>query len=273
MRPQLPMAARLCFVFFLLLLLSCNKIDLNDLLHHPDKVPQLCDIEKISYVDYSGDTTSGVFSYNYRGDPVKVIFNHPSTGRPHFGFRYNKQGRLTDYYGPYRDEPNTGYEFWYRYQYDEQGKKITGDSSFAMGNIVNNEMIPHDQFTTVATYEYDSYGRVSKTVRRWVNIPSLPLQIFTYSYNNKGNLAVERWYDGDHLYLETFYTYGDKPNLHRTNKIWAIVDYDYSVNNSLEAISYNKYGLPLKTGVVTGASHFFLYQIQLSKASFVYSCK
>lgn len=273
MRTRLLMAARLCFALFLLQLLSCNKLDLKDLLHHPDKVPQLCDIEKISYLDYSGDTASGVFTYNYRGDPVKVIFNHPATGRPHLTFRYNKQGRLTDYIGPYNEGPNSYFEFWYRYQYDAQGKKIIGDSSFAMGAIVNNELVPYDQQTTVATYEYDSLGRVSKTVRRWVNIPQLSLQTFIYSYDNKGNLAVKRWYQGDNIENETFYTYGDKPSLYRTNKVWMIVDYDYSVNNSLQALSYNKYGLPLKTGMNTGAPYYFLYQIQLSQASFVYSCK
>jgi len=275
MRTKLPLAARLCFVLFLLQLLSCNKIDLNDLLHHPDKVPQLCDIEKItSIIDYgySHDTTIATFYYNKSGDPLKVLFNHPSTGRPHLTFRYNKQGRLTDYIGPYSEGPNTSFEFWYRYQYDPQGKKIIGDSSFGMGQMVNNELVPYDQFTTVATYEYDSYGRVSKTVRRWVNIPELPLQTFTYSYDSKGNLAVKRWYEGDNIENETFYTYGDKPNLHRTNKVWMIVDYDYSVNNSLQALSYNKYGLPLKTGLA-GGSYYFLYQIPLSQASFVYSCK
>jgi len=274
MRSSLLMAARLCFVLLLLQLFSCSKIDLKDLLHHPDKVPQLCDIKKITSYRPFEDTVIATFQYNQQGNPTKVLLNHPGTGRPQLFFRYDKKNRITDYYGAYQDDPNSSCEFWTRYVYDAQGKKIVGDSTFGFAVMHNNEPVPYPQFITVATYEYDSYARLVKVLRRWINIPSVLLQTYTYTYDNNGNRTFYRSYNGDALVFEVAYTYGDKPNLHRTNPVWMQVDADYSVNSAIPTVSYNKYGLPLKTtGGPAGATHAFLYQIDVSKADFEYDCK
>ena len=93
----------LLFGITILQIVSCNKIDLDYFLQHPGKVPKLCNIKQIlSYRDINVNPLIANFSYNKRGDPVTVIYNHVGTGQPDLFFFYDNNHRLTDYVGAYR---------------------------------------------------------------------------------------------------------------------------------------------------------------------------
>ncbi|WP_149695097.1 hypothetical protein [Chitinophaga sp. CF418] len=48
--------------------------------------------------------------------------------------------------------------------------------------------------------------------------------------------------------LDSIYyrSYDNKVNFLRTNKVWQLLTRDYSENNTRNAVTYNKYGLPLQ---------------------------
>ena len=43
------------------------------------------------------------FEYNAKGDPIRINSSFVATGYPRYEFRYDKQGRLSDYIGPYNN--------------------------------------------------------------------------------------------------------------------------------------------------------------------------
>ncbi len=269
MKKTLLLMTGLCFVIVLLQLSGCNKIDWNDLLHHPDKADKLCDIKKISiYRDL--DTLICKFSYNNWGDPDQVVLNHIATGQPGFRFIYDNKHRLTDYLGLYGADYtlNNYYEFWHQYVY-ENGK-IVRDTMRGLGEYPNRSTNPY--LLLLTTFEYDNYNRIVKAVQTYPLLPAIPSTIETYTYNGDNNLEkYTRLNGGDATPYVVTYTYNvSKPNLHRTSRIWMFVDRNYSVNTPVNATAYNQYGLPLKYDV---AHYEFLYNLDIGKSTLEYQCR
>ncbi len=257
------------FITSILQLLSCNKvINIDDLLHHPDQVPQLCNIKKITafvlIIPGLIDTSIAEFKYDQWGNPVSLVFNHVNTGRPDLLFKYDKYHRLTDYYGSYYVSEFSG-EFLYHYHYT--GNRITADTFYAFGNL--------NKYVWASVYEYDNYERIIKITRK-INTDGTPVLTDNFKYDNKGNLIRPLLYfdsTGTHFITKDA-IYDDKVNIHRTNKIWMFIDRDYSINNPLPATyTVNRFNLPVKINVQPPLFLEFLYQYDIGKSVIEYDCK
>lgn len=174
------------------------------------------------------------FSYNQHGDPVSLIYNETSTGKPNFFFVYDNKRRLVRQYGKY---DNQLYEFFTKYYYDNKNM-ISFDTTFALPNYNNSDTInPYVSFLnkTVNKYHYDSKGRIIQ-IDHQVGGTTTPPTIFYsdyYSYDSKGNLISN-----------IPYVYDNKVNFLRTNIIFCFIERNYSANNPIAAISYNFKKLP-----------------------------
>ena len=267
-------SARFFFCIFLFALVSCQKIDFEDYIH-PDNTPKLCKIKRIlSFTEFNIDTLIWNFNYNQWGDPESIRLNSVQTGRPEFLFRYDHKHRLTDYIGAYRNSGgNFGYETWHRYAYE--GNRIVRDTARSLGWMVNGEPVVEGSYGYSIDYiTYDSYDRIIKDSIIFPIIIGLPPLIQTYTYNAVGNLAhFHSGYIGGSLSTDISYPFYDsKVNIHRTHKIWMLVDRDYSLNNRITALFYNQYGLPLKMRA-SEESYPFLYGRNISESDIKYECR
>jgi hypothetical protein len=220
-----------------------------------------CRIEMITSWSAVDTPLIGKFSYNDKGNPVRVEFNLVSTGRPNLIFYYDKKHRLTDYIGPYQIDPNSTYEFWYHYQYDQTGERVLVDTQYVFGTMVNGVPQPNALYKYAGNYEYDVQGRISR-VTRVLMLPTGPLfpaYVDTYEYDTEGNLIG-------------FGPYDNRINLHRTNKVWQFVDRNYSVNNPAWAEKYNSLGYPLRFNTSTPLWFSFVNQLDLHNSEIVYQC-
>lgn len=220
-----------------------------------------CLIEKIT--SWSGFDSPQIakFAYNEWANPIRVEFNQTGTGRPNLMFAYDKEQRLTDYYAPYRLEPNTSYEFWYNYLYDQTGQRVLVDTQYLFGSIIDGVPQPNPAYKSAGNYEYDYKGRVSKVKRTMIlqSGPPFPTYVTTYQYDTTGNLLGYGPYDY-------------RTNMHQANKVWQFIDRNYSVNNPTTAGKYNKMGYPLWFKTSTPFSFTFAYQIELNNSEIVYKC-
>lgn len=232
---------RAILLVVLLPLAGCHLIDVKDIIHHPDKVPQLCDIKRLTYAIPFGEfgTATTVFYYNKWGNPDSITSNFSSTGHPyrHY-FRYDQQRRLKEYLSVYA---NGFFQQYSRYEYDNKNR-IIADSSYAFGQVINGQIIPtvNISYHFRHLYYYDAYDRMIR-VEYFVGGNTAPY-LFNYAFNAQGNVSDP---DG------SFGAYDNKANINRTHKIWMFLNRDYSINNRVygtlpPAADYNKYGLPVK---------------------------
>src|SRR5687767_8868182 len=101
MKKKFIVPVRYVLILFLLPLGACHKfIDWKEVWqkNKPD-----CQIQKIIIPSvFPGEEPAvALFSYNHKGDPVKVERNIAGTGIPHERFLYDNKGRLSTYFGPY----------------------------------------------------------------------------------------------------------------------------------------------------------------------------
>jgi len=252
----------------LLMIVACNK-------HDQDCYPQRCHITKLTNSDPLYGNYTAIFSYDANGTPLRITRDRPITGSPNYIFRHDLHNRVTDVIGPY-DAGNNGdvFEFWYRLKYDNRNRVIQ-DSSFYFGIIgPNPENFEEHAYTIeVTTYTYDSQNRVIKTEEFQEGYA--PDQHFYY-YNNSGNLdsVVSKNGNDGSSYTTAYPHYDNKINFRRTNTLWQLLDRNYSVNNELNAVAYNRLGLP--TRIEEYVSHYsrqsFL-RFLLGNVDVEYSCK
>jgi hypothetical protein len=252
-------------LIFLLALTACQKFDWDYWhKHNPD-----CRIEKIRiFQPFGPDTNTAVFKYNHRGQPVSVTFEFVSTGRPNYVFRYDHKGRLTDFIAPYE---NQHFEQWYKYKYDNNDR-IVSDSAFVFGFYIDSVPSPDPMFVpTTGTYEYDYWGRISKTTRTQLPYGT---EVLAYAYNSDGNLAsVTKSFNGFPQGVDTYTTYDNKVNFLRTNPVWMFLNKDYSKNNRMAAETYNNKGLPTRFRIPTYGKIYLSHQTDLSMSDIWYKCK
>jgi len=178
------------------------------------------------------DTVFYNFAYNEFGDPVSVRNTAVATGNPNSVFKYDKRERLTEYIRPYENE---NFETWTKYVYSTGGQVIR-DTVWIFGKYVDSVPTPLPYTgVTVRHYTYDALNRVAT---RTDSIYGPGTQVFgpylyTFQYDEKGNL------------IRPGVTYDSHLNWLRTNKIWAFIYVDYSVNNNFQATAYNAHDLPL----------------------------
>lgn len=271
MKKKFIVPARYALLLFVLPMGACHKIvDWKEVWHQhkPD-----CRIEKIiaNNIPFEDSPSIAEFSYNAKGDPVLIRFNISATGRPHLRFHYDHKGRLVAYAGPYDTDGSSPYEFYHLYQYDHKNR-VKLDTTYGFGQYVNGIPQPNHQYKSYSHYEYDAFDRVKKISRTHV-LPGSPTYVEEYFYNNEGNLSHVKFTDPHGSVQQgNIGPYGDKKNLNTTHHIWMFISRDYSRNNPVPAVQYNKAGLPLRYSPGNG-SIGFAYQYNISDSEIFYQCK
>lgn len=231
MKNSLRLLAALSALSMFISLPSCKKV--TDYLHdHPTGEMRNYRITKF-IANWDGESypqfDTLTISYNSYGDPISARRSFVGTGSPNWLFFYDSKHRLTDLVGLYGDtieEQNV--ESWNRYFYDNADRVILDSNYFYPW--VDNGNPWRGFFGNIGTtyFSYDSYGRISQT--KYYD-EDLGPQITSYSYNADGNLNG--------------YTYDNKTNFRRLNKVWLFLGRDYSVNNrAVGTFTYNPAGLP-----------------------------
>lgn len=222
---------RLLFVpvcFVLIFLSACHKLkdywkdhhDADD--HRSYKIARWDRI--ITDPNETATGTVANFTYDNYVNPLTVIFDETATGdnTTNWKFVYDGQRRLSECYMHYG--PNyTNYFTHTKYAYDASGR-IAFDTVF-YGGPPNTPPI----FYVITDYSYDAQGRI---ITEAVRGNSGPLYQFNYSYDANGNLVIPG------------YTYDNKVSFFRTHPVWQFINRNYSRNNALPAVTYNKAQLP-----------------------------
>ncbi|SFE95331.1 hypothetical protein SAMN05518672_1131 [Chitinophaga sp. CF118] len=224
------------FITANLLFSGCDKPD-------PDCQPQLCQIVKLTNQDPLYGNYTADFEYDAKGTPLRINHIPTATGATNYLFRHDQQNRVTDAIGAYHNG-NYGdlFEFWHRFKYDGRNRVIQ-DSSFYSGIIGDNPIKIPDVpiLILVTTFQYDSHNRVISLNE----VQEFGVRNQYFYYNNMGNLdSVVTKHGDDPQYVDVYGNYDNKVNFHLTNPLWQFMDRDYSLNNSLNATAFNKYGLP-----------------------------
>lgn len=245
-------------VLSLLLFSSCKKSgkDLSapaEILAPPnEQKAKHCKITSITTSDAAWAFTSAVFEYNQKGNPVTVTPANIGTGTPRHEFRYSNNHLLTEYIGAYT---NGFFEFWYKYQYDNQ-RRIIRDTQFVFGQYLQQPTNPF--YVRVTDYVYDAQDRIIQTTTTQLQ-PGPDVFVRNYAYDALGNLTGR--------------VYDDKVNLHRTNKIYQFIDRDYSVNNPVAPNGYNEAGLPTGYNAPPFPQSFLHGTIFMGSSVITYDCK
>lgn len=254
------------------LLTSCGKHDVI-----PDCGAPFCQIQSVSGFDALTQVNStSTIDYNAAGNPIRRTRSDVSTGSENEQYRYDKLNRLTDQI-TYYDSGNYGDFFWewHRFKYDNQGR-IYMDSVYMIGTI-GDHPLPFPQAPTQHYYiffEYDTKGRVIKERLYFEN--NDPWAIREYTYDSRQNLvrkittSVSYPENSDTTY---FPPYDNKVNYLRTNKVWQFLTKDYSQNNTIPAVSYNKYGLPEKFRPGNKFGNTYFLDVQYADLDITYKCK
>lgn len=223
---------------------GCSKA-IDNIRNHPGDEIKYCQIEKFRlatsissnplYPDSDYSTIN--ISYNAAGDPVSM---ETSWDNPYnnlvgddYHFRYDKQGRLTDYQDNYNFEAYGpgGILIWHRYSYPR--RNVVVDSLYAYGDMqLNDPAPPQSSFEgAVTTYHLDGEGRIVQTQ---LSVNGGSVTVTNSNYDGRGNLIR----DG--------VSYDNNVNPGRTNKVWMFINQDYSMNCPLAMhyTNFNAFGLP-----------------------------
>jgi hypothetical protein len=251
---------RLMLVVGITQFLSCSKSDfkseesITGAVQSSDATVDLsgCKIRRI-WTDYSGSGTpevTGLFTYNSKGNPIKLVFNNNGTGNPDHYFFYDNLGRLKEWQETYAN--GTVVSLRHAYVYNSAGV-IIRDTMMA---------IEGDTITNVSTFVYDSQGRIVKeTIKNIWNsgAPLNPTRNPTFTYDVRGNLAVAGWKSS---------SYDNKINPLRINPIFQFIFRNWSQNNAAPQKKYNSKGLPLS---INPGNDVFFNNIQTFVV--VYDCQ
>lgn len=256
-----------------LLLSACGKHDIT-----PDCGAPLCQIQKLEGYDVVlQQTHTNTIEYNAAGNPILRLRSNLGTGSENESYRYDAKNRLTDQITHYNTSEEYGELFWewHRFKYDAQNR-IYMDSTYHIGLIGDNPL-PHPtgpRIVVITQFEYDHKGRIIKETA--VFDDGRPWYVKAYIYDHRQNLVKKVTINPATGSADTAYykSYDNKINYLRTNKVWQFLNRDYSENNPIAAVSYNKYGLPLKfrPDSKTGGQTYFL-DVVFSDLDITYKCK
>lgn len=202
---------------------------------------------RITYYKYSSFAITLNFAYNAAGNPVNAVTPPPpgTTGFPNVYFSYDKFNRVSEfisYYWLVLDSNSrvnltgTSYLQYIKYAYaDDNPASMPVRDTFRFGQY------PGGPIMYVGVYEYDRDGRITKRTT-----PVNPIDnTKTYEYDANGNLILPG------------VTYDSGKNYRGRNKVFMLIDKNYSVNNPFIATSYNAEGYPV---LLSGFnSDLFLY--------------
>ncbi|PWV50499.1 hypothetical protein [Chitinophaga sp. S165] len=258
-----------------LLLSACGKHDVT-----PDCGAPLCQIQQLEgYDEIVHEASINTIKYNAAGNPILRLRSNVGTGNENESYRYDAKNRLTDQITHYNTKEEYGELFWewHRFKYDNRNR-IYLDSFYSIGLIGDNPVVfpPHGPALDylIIRFEYDHKDRIIRETSNFSD--GQPWYVRTYIYDNRQNLIKTVNAHPSSGYVDTTYfdTYDNKVNYLRTNKVWQFLSRDYSENNPIAAVNYNKYGLPLKfrPDIKTGGRTHFL-DIVYSDLDITYKCK
>lgn len=233
----------------LLLLTGCTKIDQ----FHEDIITEEaaarkknCRVQKLK-VWWAATYREVNFLYNADGNPTDMLVdNRGDQGHSdndfEYHWRYDRWGRVTDYYDNLRG--SSGVFVWHRYFYSNRQTII--DTAFTYsGNI--NDPVPPNAGNAYGYYAYiHDLDRRDRIIRYTLHYswPGTPPAVTEFEYNQQGNLAISDGAGGGPV------AYDDKINVYRTHAVWPQIYQDYSLNNampaSLQITQYNDWHLPVK---------------------------
>ncbi len=206
-----------------------------------------CKLRRLYHILYDNVQATAVFTYNKAGNPYSVVYSNGGTGVNNYYFYYDTKNRLK-----------------------ELGGRWTGGNNYythnALDQIVKDSAVYYDccgqlSVIDVSTIEYDSQGRIIKeTIVNKYNYygPIAPTRRPTYTYDNRGNLAVAGWKSS---------SYDNKINPLRQNKVFQFIHRNYSMNNAAPQPKYNSLGLPLSM-----KPNNDLFFNQLESVKLIYDC-
>jgi len=197
-------------------------------------------LEFTTYVKYQTDikydTITAKFNYDQNGNPISIIFNKTTTGRPNYHFKYDNDGKLIWMGGLW---PSTS-KFDYIYKFKYQGNTILSDSMFFSGSDTS-DLFYRTYSLYLGNYSFDTRDRLIEYDYD-IYFPSNPSYgpihfNEKYAYDGNGNLIGNSG--------GVPYSYDNKINFLSLHPALQLLNRDFSVNNRVPAISYNKHGLPL----------------------------
>lgn len=253
---------------------GCKKV-IDEIHQNPRQDFQFCDIKKFK-VWFRDSYNEFTVTYNNKGQPKDVIGKYPDSPLHNFSydqhFRYDKQGRLTDWI---TNPPGQQHVFvWNTYHYLSDARIV--DSLYygwEMPSYITDKYPPYKSNVRLVRFmDFDSYGRVVK-ISAPISDPDTTL-IINIKYDAKGN-------------SDAYAAYDSGVNIMRTNKIWMLVNFNYNVNNYTSTLgagghieflySYNSYLLPItieylpvnpfEDGVI------FMTSFAMNKMAIEYDCK
>jgi hypothetical protein len=253
-----------------LMLSSCGKHDIT-----PDCGAPFCQIETLDGFDSNTQGHSiSTIEYNAAGNPILRSRSDLGTGNENESYRYDAHNRLTDRITHYKEHGYGDFFWeWHRFKYDHLGR-IYLDSVYNIG-LIGDHPLPHPvgpRIIFLLYFEYDYKGRVVKEKAFFED--GRPWYVRDYIYDRRQNLEKKiLTYEGSSDTVR-YSTYDNKINYLRTNKVWQFLTRDYSENNSIPAVSYNKYGLPLvfSPGNKAGRRTYFL-DVEYTDLKITYKCK
>lgn len=224
---------RSLLVLVIIQFVSCSKSDFKTNGSLTTTVSQdasvdlsVCKIRRI-WSNYGAGRVTGLFTYNSKANPISLVYDNNGTGNPNHYFFYDNQNRLKEWRQTYLE--NTFTAVRHSYVYNSAGVCIRDTM----------EAIEGDTIINVSTFVYDSQGRIVKETIKNIknaNAPLDPTRNPTFTYDNRGNLAVAGWKSSSYDY---------KINPLRINPIFQFIMRNWSQNNAAPQAKYNSKGLPL----------------------------
>jgi len=222
-----------------LLFTSCQKA-IDYIEQHPNAYVPPCRVTSFK-VNVSGTPANYVVSYDAKGNPISML---DSEGYYPVGidqyFRYDKQGRVSDYMQTYA--PSLYPVAWHKYVYARPDYVIDTAMYYETGYVYGPSPIAKNTFEYyIKAYSLDRLDRIVKVWSIPIDPPNTPSLESTLVYDANGNLTPP----------SPQLSYDNKVNIYRTSKTWQFVYKDYSRNNLQRPAGgflpqYNVFGLPLQ---------------------------
>ena len=222
-----------------LLFVSCQKA-IDYIEQHPDAYVPPCRVTNFRTV-VSGIPANYVVSYDEKGNPISMLDSNRATpvGYDEY-FRYDKQGRVSDYMLAY--PPATYAVEWDKYFYARPDYVIDTAMFYETGSVFGpSPLAKNTDEYYIRAYSLDKLGRIVKVWSIPLDPPYTPTIASILVYDANGNLTPPN----------PELSYDNKVNIYRTSKTWQFVFQDYSRNNLQHPgdgflPQYNVFGLPLQ---------------------------